>query len=414
METIALKTRAAAEAMGAPATSSISCELQIPAYVAEVLKACLFSVYMGKAELQKLSVVRMVGLHEDGKPEPIGTTAELGHPDFELTNKCVSATIQWNGDLYEVTVTEKDEGFRVVRRFHCLAISALAKQPTKLVEFLIIESLRASGYHGAFLEVAQDKKSSSEGPTLRIMPDIGDRLCDVFLSEANQRYIQLFIHVLSNYAKVQKGIRYLFAGPAGMGKTKCLRAIANECRGKATFIFSNGQDTLEDLLGFAQLFTPSVVCIDDLDLIAGPREDPLRSTALQRLLQELDGFQSHPNLFLLATTNDLALVDGAASRPGRFDALIRIGDMQPHQYGLLIRSKTSDQRILDLLVSRVMDSLVKRKVTGAFVSNLIRHLELMISFDPECVDDKYVRTVVEELFEGFSKNSRGCNEKVGF
>jgi cell division protease FtsH len=170
--------------------------------------------------------------------------------------------------------------------------------------------------------------------------DIGnDSLEDVFLPSEIRRQLDLFISALTNFERVHTPLRYLFSGKPGTGKTKIIRAIANACKGKATFLFSNGaEERVDDLFEVASMFSPVVLCIDDIDMLTGSRQDGLYNRQLATFLQRLDGF-TKGDQFLLATTNDKTLVDLAASRPGRFDRILDVNLIHPTHYLNLVMSK---------------------------------------------------------------------------
>jgi len=81
--------------------------------------------------------------------------------------------------------------------------------------------------------------------------------------------------------------------------------------------------------------------IDDIDFLVANREDTFDKKSLGTFLQYLDGFIQQ-NLFILASTNDKKLVDTAASRPGRFDLIIDMSEINSDNYFSLIYRETTD------------------------------------------------------------------------
>lgn len=47
-----------------------------------------------------------------------------------------------------------------------------------------------------------------------------------------------------------------------------------------------------------------------------------RDTTLNQLLVEMDGFDVNTNVIVFAATNQKEVLDGALTRPGRFDRMI--------------------------------------------------------------------------------------------
>ncbi|RPI31815.1 MAG: ATP-dependent metallopeptidase FtsH/Yme1/Tma family protein [Chloroflexota bacterium] len=136
-------------------------------------------------------------------------------------------------------------------------------------------------------------------------------------------------------ATVPKGV--LLVGPPGTGKTLLARAVAGEA--KAAFFPISGSDFIElfvgvgasrvrDLFKKAKDNAPSIIFIDELDSIGrrrgtgynGGHEE--REQTLNQLLAEMDGFEKHENIILMAATNRPDVLDSALLRPGRFDRQI--------------------------------------------------------------------------------------------
>jgi cell division protease FtsH len=136
-------------------------------------------------------------------------------------------------------------------------------------------------------------------------------------------------------ATVPKGV--LLVGPPGTGKTLLARAVAGEA--KAAFFPISGSDFMElfvgvgasrvrDLFKQAKENTPAIIFIDELDSIgrrrgvgfSGGHDE--REQTLNQLLAEMDGFEKHENIILMAATNRPDILDAALLRPGRFDRQI--------------------------------------------------------------------------------------------
>ncbi|MCM2359637.1 MAG: ATP-dependent zinc metalloprotease FtsH [Geobacteraceae bacterium] len=132
--------------------------------------------------------------------------------------------------------------------------------------------------------------------------------------------------------KVPKGI--LLVGPPGTGKTLLARAVAGEA-GVAFFSISASQfiemfvgvgaSRVRDLFTNAKKAAPSIVFIDELDAVGRSRGAGFggghdeREQTLNQLLSEMDGFDPHEEVIVLAATNRPDVLDPALLRPGRFD-----------------------------------------------------------------------------------------------
>ena len=138
-------------------------------------------------------------------------------------------------------------------------------------------------------------------------------------------------------ATVPKGV--LLVGPPGTGKTLLARAVAGEAA--AAFFPISGSDFMELFVGVGasrvrHLFkqarenVPAIIFIDELDSIGRRRSTGFsggqdeREQTLNQLLAEMDGFEKHENVIVMAATNRPDILDAALLRPGRFDRQIMV------------------------------------------------------------------------------------------
>lgn len=126
----------------------------------------------------------------------------------------------------------------------------------------------------------------------------------------------------------------LLFGPPGCGKTLLARATAGECN--ASFFNVEISDVLDMYIGESEqklhaIFekareeTPSVIFFDEIEALAGKRENNRNSSSsnvISQFLTELDGFsQNNSGVLVLASTNVPWAIDSAFLRPGRFDRM---------------------------------------------------------------------------------------------
>jgi cell division protease FtsH len=151
-----------------------------------------------------------------------------------------------------------------------------------------------------------------------------------FLREP-QRYLAIGAHI-------PKGV--LLVGPPGTGKTLLARAVAGEAG--VPFYSASGSDFVElfvglgasrvrDLFEQAKKNAPCIIFIDEIDAIGRTRSgasaiagNDEREQTLEQLLVEMDGFEPHQAVVVLAATNRPDVLDPALLRPGRFDRQITV------------------------------------------------------------------------------------------
>ena len=137
--------------------------------------------------------------------------------------------------------------------------------------------------------------------------------------------------------KVPKGV--LLFGPPGTGKTLLARAVAGEA-GVSFFSISASQfiemfvgvgaSRVRDLFATAKKGAPSIIFIDELDAVGRSRGAGMgggndeREQTLNQLLSEMDGFDQHEEVVVLAATNRPDVLDQALMRPGRFDRHVTV------------------------------------------------------------------------------------------
>jgi cell division protease FtsH len=139
-------------------------------------------------------------------------------------------------------------------------------------------------------------------------------------------------------ARIPRGV--LLVGPPGTGKTLLARAVAGEAEAPFFNLSASefvemfvgvGASRVRDLFQQAKQAAPAIVFIDELDAVGRRRGAGLgtvndeREQTLNQLLVEMDGFDEHHEVILLAATNRPDVLDPALLRPGRFDRQIVVG-----------------------------------------------------------------------------------------
>src|SRR5438552_3828550 len=189
--------------------------------------------------------------------------------------------------------------------------------------------------------------------------------------------------------KIPKGV--LLVGPPGTGKTLLAKAIAGEAN--VPFFSISGSDFVEmfvgvgasrvrDLFEQGKKHAPCIIFVEEIDAVGGHRGAGLggghdeREETLNQLLVEMDGFESHEGVILIAATNRPDVLDPALMRPGRFDRQIVVDspDLRGRE-GILrvhIRNKPMAEDVDVMLLARGTPGMA-----GADLANLVNEGALL-------------------------------------
>ncbi len=133
-------------------------------------------------------------------------------------------------------------------------------------------------------------------------------------------------------ARIPKGV--LLMGAPGTGKTLLARAVAGEAG--VPFFHISGSEFVEMFVGVgasrvrslfneAKKAAPAIIFMDEIDAVGRHRGAGLggghdeREQTLNQILVEMDGFEPHEKVIVMAASNRPDVLDPALLRPGRFD-----------------------------------------------------------------------------------------------
>jgi hypothetical protein len=277
--------------------------------------------------------------------------------------------------------------------------------------------LKAESYRGKVLSLemtAHSYSGESAGITVHSLRAVAreDVILPAQTLELLERNVIQFSRqreMLSRFGlPTKKGL--LFYGPPGTGKTHTIHYLSRALEGHTTLLISAEQvGSLDEYMTLARLLQPSIVVLEDVDLIARERSQiasQCGDALLNKLLNEMDGLKEDANILFLLTTNNPEVLEAAlASRPGRIDQAIEFPLPDAVGREKLVRLYSRGVTLEEEVVRRVVERT--ERVSAAFIKELMRrsvqfHLERA---DSNRIEWEDVEKALEEmLFRGGSLN----------
>lgn len=251
------------------------------------------------------------------------------------------------------------------------------------------------------------------------------------VEEAKVEMIEL-VEFLKNPGKFQKlggklpkGV--LLVGPPGTGKTLLARATAGEAN--VPFLSLSGSDFVEmfvgvgaarvrDLFDRAQKKAPCIIFIDEIDAIGRHRgaggmigAHDEREQTLNQLLSEMDGFDTHKGVIIIAATNRPDVLDTALLRPGRFDRQIVVDAPDLKERLAILKVHT---RRLRLAPNVDLEIIAQRTpgFVGADLANICNEAALLAARrNKEVIETSDLEDAIDRVLTGPEKKSRLINQQ---
>ncbi len=258
----------------------------------------------------------------------------------------------------------------------------------------------------------------------RVNQNLKVRFTDVAGAEEEKEELAEVVDFLKNPkkfsdlgARIPKGV--LLVGPPGTGKTLFAKAVAGEAG--VPFFSISGSDFVEmfvgvgasrvrDLFDVAKKSMPCIVFIDEIDAVGRQRGTGMggghdeREQTLNQLLVQMDGFESHDGIIVMAATNRADILDPALLRPGRFDRQIYVNvpDVRGREAILKVHARNKP------LATDVNFKTVARMTSGfsgADIENLLNEAAILAAR----ANRKFITN--KDLYEGINKVLMGPQKK---
>ncbi len=176
----------------------------------------------------------------------------------------------------------------------------------------------------------------------------------------------------------------LLYGVPGTGKTHTIRYLLGQLPDTTVLLLSGrALGMIAEACSVAKALQPSVVVVEDVDLIAEERDHHLgENPLLFELLNEMDGLAADNDVTFLLTTNRADLLEEAlAARPGRVDHAAELPVPDADARARLIRLYQGNLQ-LDLSDP---GAVIERTegVTASFIKELLRRAALQAAEDED-------------------------------
>ncbi len=260
-------------------------------------------------------------------------------------------------------------------------------------------------YRGHVLSLGQDHigKLQIQFHTLPKISRTGIILPEGLLDRIERQTIRFGRYsekLLATGRHLKRGL--LLHGAPGTGKTLTAMYLAAEIRERTVLLLTGrGLGLIEQSCALARTLAPSIVILEDVDLVAEERtrrEAGCATPLLFELLNEMDGLADDADVLFLLTTNRADLLEPAlAARPGRIDQAFEIPLPDKHcrerlfeLYGRGLTLRIADrQRFIDRTEG----------ASAAFIRELMRKAALFSADEGGdiLVEDRHLDEALHEL-----------------
>lgn len=225
-------------------------------------------------------------------------------------------------------------------------------------------------------------------------------------------------------ARIPKG--FLLLGSPGTGKTLMSRAVAGEA--DVPFFHISGSEFVEmfvgvgasrvrDLFAKAKKNAPCIIFIDEIDAVGRKRGSGMggshdeREQTLNQILVEMDGFDPHTNVIVIAATNRPDVLDPALLRPGRFDrqVVIDLPDLKEREDILNVHAKGKP-----ITKDTDLKKIAERTpgFSGADLSNLLNEAAILTARkNKKEISLDFIYDSIEKVMMGPERRSRVITER---
>jgi AAA+ superfamily predicted ATPase len=231
-------------------------------------------------------------------------------------------------------------------------------------------------------------------------------LAEGVLDEIVQHVIGIGEHrdlLLAAGQHLKRGV--LMYGPPGTGKTLTIRHLLTRSV-DTTIVLLTGSSIrfIGAAAEIARAFTPSIVVLEDIDLVAMERHSSPQPLLFE-VLEALDGLDGDADVAFLMTTNRIEVLERAlAERPGRVDLAVEIPLPALPERDRLFRRYAHGLPYSEAALTAA--AAQTEGVTGSFAKELMRRSVLIAASRSEEVGDEHLEAALADLMSGRSHLTR--------
>ena len=202
-------------------------------------------------------------------------------------------------------------------------------QANDILKWLKSQTAEQSVFRRKMVTIASPRDGTS-GQAIRVVQRPNQSEDQIILPATITEVVKRLFHSkirhkeqLKKYGQSSK-MGLLFHGPPGTGKTLLTRRLISECPEHTVIVPTDmAVETLREAFRLGQYLQPSIMILEDVDLLAPQRELSGRIDGLQELMNQLDGLAPSSETVVVMSTNRPEVVESAlASRPGRISQAV--------------------------------------------------------------------------------------------
>lgn len=281
----------------------------------------------GLGERIKVKTVKPQGANKIVLAPPEGQVIQLGGEANDLVKRQIMKRPIMKGDIIPIISTTSSPILGQMKTGQTIPLIAVEVEPEGVV--LIKESTEIELLDKP---VTGFDTVATTGITYEDLGGLGDQI------QRLREMIELPLKHPEIFDKlgINPPAGVLMHGPPGTGKTMIAKAVANESGAKFFSIagpeimskhYGESEKGLRDIFEEASDNAPSIIFFDELDAIAGKREESVGEVerrVVAQLLTLMDGVSDRGQVVVIGATNRVNAIDVALRRPGRFDREIEI------------------------------------------------------------------------------------------